>query len=81
MSLIETIRGLQDGLSGDTVSKSRVVDDLLDLRLDAVEHPGVVALIDQVLADVPGKTIVLTSWVDDQLDALLLEVERANTPA
>ena len=81
MSLIETIRDLQDGLSGDTVSKSRVVDDLLDLRLDASEHPGVVGLIDSVLADVPGKTLVLTSWVSEQLDALIIEVERATTPA
>ncbi len=63
-----TIRRLREAVDGDVCSRSRVIDALLDLRLDAVGRPDVVELVDQSLTDVPGKTMVPADWWRDQLD-------------
>lgn len=63
-----TIRHLREAIDGDVCSRSRVVDALLDLRLDAAGRPDVVGLVDQSLAGVPGKNMVPADWWRDQLD-------------
>lgn len=63
-----TIRSLRGAVDGDVCSRSRVIDALLDLRLDAVGRPDVVELVDQALTAVPGKNMVPADWWRDQLD-------------
>lgn len=70
--LESTIQSLRDGIDGEVCSKSRVVDSLLDLRLDAVGRTDVVEMVDQALADVPGKNMVPADWWREQLDMLEL---------
>jgi len=62
------IRELRDSIEGDVCSRSRVIDALLDLRLDAADRRDVVDLVDQSLAVVPGKNMVPAQWWRDQLD-------------
>ena len=66
------IGNLRAGIDGDVCSRSRVIDALLDLRLDAVLRPDVVELVDLSLAGVPGKNLVPADWWRDQLDMLEL---------
>lgn len=75
-SLIEQFRSNIDGQLSD---KSRVIDHLLDLRLEVADRPGVVAEIDRLLADVPGLTTVENSWWSAALDDL--ELALAVVPA
>lgn len=63
-----TIRTLREAVEGDVCSRSRVIDALLDLRLDAATRPDVVELVDQSLTGVPGKNMVPADWWRDQLD-------------
>lgn len=67
-----TIRSLRDAIEGDVCSRSRVIDALLDLRLDASQRPDVVELVDRSLRDVPGKNMVPAEWWRDQLDVFEL---------
>ena len=66
--LERTIHDLRDAILGDVCSRSRVIDALLDLRLDAAGRADVVDLVDQSLAGVPGKNMVPADWWRDQLD-------------
>ncbi|MEZ5247297.1 MAG: hypothetical protein R2707_19580 [Acidimicrobiales bacterium] len=68
--LERTIQLLRDAIDGDICSRSRVIDALLDLRLDAARRPDVVDLVDRSLAAVPGKHMVPAEWWRDQLDML-----------
>ncbi len=66
---LETIiRDLRDSIEGDACSRARVIDALLDLRLDAAARSDVIDLVDQSLAQVPGKNMVPADWWRDQLD-------------
>lgn len=62
------IHGLRESIEGPVCSRSRVVDALLDLRLDAADRRDVIDLVDQSLASVPGKNMVPAQWWRDQLD-------------
>jgi hypothetical protein len=64
-------------INGEVLDKSRVTDWLLDLRL-AAGSPELVAAVDDVLAGVPGKTMVATSWWADALNGLRLIAELEN---
>lgn len=66
--LESTISNLREAIDGDVCSRSRVIDALLDLRLDASGRPDVVEMVDQSLAGVPGKNMVPADWWRDQLD-------------
>ena len=68
--LEKTIRKLRDDVDGDVCSRSRVIDGLLDLRLEAEGRPDVTELVDSALADAPGRTVVPADWWRDQLDML-----------
>ncbi len=73
MSDVEhTIRVMRDAVDGDVCSRSRVMDALLDLRLEAGGRHDLTDLIDVSLAGLPGKTMVPAAWWRDQLDMLEL---------
>ena len=63
MSDLETIiRTMRQDVDGDVCSRSRVMDALLDLRLEAGTRSDVTDLIDDALANLPGKTMVPADW-------------------
>ena len=66
--LESTIQELREAIVGDVCSRSRVVDALLDLRLEAAGRADVVDLVDGSLTGVPGKNMVPADWWRDQLD-------------
>ena len=73
MSDLETtIRDLRASVDGNVCSRSRVMDALLDLRLDAAGRPDVTDLVDDALTNLPGKTMVPADWWRDRLDMLEL---------
>lgn len=57
-------------LDGRLTDRQRVIDHLLDLRLVSGDHPALQGEVDQVLANVPGLTVVETQWWRTQLDRL-----------
>lgn len=64
------IEEFKSGFSGQLIDRGRVVDQLLDLRLAAHGQPHVTALVDEVLSNIPGRTVVETSWWAETLDRL-----------
>ncbi len=65
------IKTLQDQIDGLLVDRGRIIDNLLDLRLDAADRADFVGKIDEVLRDVPGLTVVESQWWTETLDELL----------
>lgn len=63
---------LLDEIDGELISRSRVTDALLDLRLSAGESPGLVDFVDKSLGDVPGRTVVTNDWWMSTLEGLRL---------
>lgn len=55
---------------GQLMDRGRVIDHLLDLRLAAGIDPALVAVLDQTLAEVPGKSVVELTWWRDTLDKI-----------
>ncbi|MEZ5165505.1 MAG: hypothetical protein R2695_03075 [Acidimicrobiales bacterium] len=76
-----TICDLRDGADGDVLSRSRVIDALLDLRLACGSRPDVIELVDRALTDAPGKNLVPTEWWKAQLDMLELAAINPAEPA
>ena len=70
--LEKTIQAMRLGVDGDVCSRSRVMDALLDLRLEAEGRADVLELVDDALANLPGKTMVPADWWRDRLDMLEL---------
>lgn len=64
------IEEFKSRFSGQLIDRGRVVDQLLDLRLAAHGQPHVTALVDEVLSNIPGRTVVETSWWAETLDRL-----------
>ncbi len=56
-------------IDGELIDRGRVTDQLLDLRLTC-DHPGFITLVDEMLRDLPGRSVVETSWWSDALDRL-----------
>jgi hypothetical protein len=70
MSDLESIIGsLRAAIDGEVCSRSRVMDALLDLRLDAGGRVDVIELVDEALRDLPGKNTVTAEWWRERLDA------------
>lgn len=63
-----TIRAHRDAIDGAACSRSRVMDALLDLRLECDGRHDLTELIDSALADLPGKTLVPSEWWRERLD-------------
>ena len=73
MSDLETyIQAMRKDVEGDVCSRSRVMDALLDLRIEAGGRADVTTLVDAALADLPGKTMVPADWYRERLDILEL---------
>ena len=69
MSDLETtIQAMRKDVTGDVCSRSRVMDALLDLRIEANGRADVTSLVDTALADLPGKTMVPADWYRERLD-------------
>ena len=69
MSDLETyIQAMRKDVTGDVLSRSRTMDALLDLRLEAAGRDDVTSLVDAALADLPGKTMVPGDWYRERLD-------------
>lgn len=70
-----------ESLDGEITSHSRVIDGLLDLR-GASDDVRLIAVIDESLRNVPGRTTVATDWWKTQLTTFRLmadeEPARAN---
>jgi len=63
-----TIREMRDTVDGDVCSRSRVMDSLLDLRIEASQRTDIIDLVDAALGRLPGKNMVPASWWIEQLD-------------
>lgn len=53
---------------GQLIDRGRVIDYLLDLRLEAGNGTALTELLDSILGDVPGKSVVELVWWRDTLD-------------
>lgn len=53
---------LLDDWTGALLSRSRVTDDLLDLRALVADHPAAQARVDRALATLPGQNLVAREW-------------------
>ncbi len=60
---------------GQLIDRGRVIDYLLDLRLEAGNDSALTRMIDGILGDVPGKTVVELVWWRDTLDRLSLNAD------
>jgi len=62
---------LIDGLDGELTSHTKVVDALLDLR-SASDDIKLVAVIEESLRNIPGRSTVTTEWWKTQLSTFRL---------
>jgi len=71
-ALVRAIDRIRASLDGQVVDRGRVVDHLLDLRILAADDGArlVVTDLDRLLADLPGRTLVERTWIDDRLATL-----------
>ncbi len=69
--LTQRVAEIRAAINGQLSDKGRTVDHLLDMRLD-FEAPGIVAMIDELLIEMPGLTVVENSWLSGALDRLEL---------
>jgi len=67
-----TIDQLLASLDGELTSHARVVDALLDLRSVAADDVRFIAVIDDSLRNVPGRSTVSTDWWKTQLSTFRL---------
>ena len=71
--LNQRVAEMRAAINGQLSDKSRIVDHLLDIRLDS-QAPGIVAVVDELLIEMPGLTVVENSWWSTALDRLQLAV-------
>lgn len=71
------IHEFRSQLDGRLTDRQRIIDHLLDLRLVSGEHPALRAEVDGLLANVPGLTVVETTWWRDELDRLAQVLDAA----
>jgi hypothetical protein len=74
IAINERIATHKAAIDGRLSDRNRVIDHLLDLRLD-FDTPGLVAVIDEILSDVPGLTVVENEWWAASLDRLVMAAE------
>ncbi len=71
MNVIEQVlTTLRSEIQGQLIDRGRVMDHLLDLRADSRDVAPLVDVIDQLLAELPGVSVVETSWWGAALDRL-----------
>lgn len=80
LSVIEQVLAtLRSDIDGQLIDRGRVMDHLLDLRADSRDMPAFLATVDQLLAELPGVSVVETSWWSGALDRL--EAAAGTVPA
>ena len=79
-ALLDLVNGLGAAVDGEVMSRSRVVDALLDLRLLATERDDLVERIDEALRSVPGVTATPADWWSSRLDQLRSELAARRPP-
>lgn len=77
--LLNLITELQSAEHGQIINRSRIIDHLLDLRLAADGDLGTTGIIDDLLANTPGKTTVESGWWQDTLADLRVGATRELT--
>lgn len=60
--LLHEIDRMLDQVDGELISRSRVVDGLLDMRLAAPQLTAFVRAVDEALENIPGKSTVTSDW-------------------
>lgn len=73
----EEIDRLIEGLDGELTSHTRVVDALLDLRSVSGGDIKLVAVIDESLRTIPGRSTVTTEWWKTQLTTFRLMTDES----
>ncbi len=68
-AISEHIASLKAAIDGQLSDKNRVIDHLLDIRLE-FGSPGIVPVIDELLVDMPGLSVVENDWWSGALDRL-----------
>jgi len=72
-SIVQTeIDKMIESLDGEVTSHSRVVNGLLDLRSASRDDIKLVAVIDESLKNIPGRSTVTTEWWKTQLTTFRL---------
>lgn len=66
-SLIQQFR---TEIHGQLSDRRRVIDHLLDLRLELGDRPEIVLEVDRLLVELPGLTTVENVWWASALDSL-----------
>ena len=66
-----------ESLDGELTSHSRVVDGLLDLRSASADDVKLIAVIDESLKNIPGRTTVTTEWWKTQLTTFRLMTDES----
>ena len=64
-----------ESLDGELTSHSRVVDGLLDLRSASSDDIKLIAVIDESLKNIPGRSTVTTEWWKTQLTTFRLMLD------
>ena len=57
-------------IHGQLSDRRRVIDHLLDVRLEMGDNPDVVAEVDRLLGELPGLTTVDNVWWAEAIDGL-----------
>ena len=68
--LLNLITELQSAEHGQIIDRGRIIDHLLDLRIAAGADPLMTDVIDDLLANTPGRSSVESSWWSDTLSQL-----------
>jgi len=72
-SLIQSeIDRMIESLDGELTSHSRVIDGLLDLRSASGDDVKLIAVIEESLKNIPGRSAVATDWWKTQLTTFRL---------
>jgi hypothetical protein len=66
-----------ESLDGALTSHSRVIDGLLDLRSASGDDVKLVAVIEESLKNIPGRSAVETEWWKNQLTTFRLMTDEA----
>lgn len=70
------VAALRAEIDGQLSDRTRVIDHLLDFRLETTDVDRV-SVIDRLLASVPGLTVVDNDWWRDALDQIEQTVEHS----
>ena len=71
----------RSSITGDFSSTSRIVDTLLDVRQLCDAESDIAALVDSILAAIPGRSVVTNEWWTARLDELEDQIAGDNPSA